>query len=106
VPLAGAIGAVGGFVSGFLGTAIGHWWDELPVGPEGIGSAALYTAVVSGFTSALLTGLLMERLAANPALVSRAIFGISALSAFLASLSASLLDDLRAREERGRESRY
>jgi hypothetical protein len=97
VPIAAALGAAGGFTAGFLGAALGHWWDEPAQWRESGGSAALYTTVTSGVLAAIVFGLLLGDVRNTPDIFERAVFGISALSAFLASMSRSLIDDFLAR---------
>ena len=98
--IGGAIGATGGFVSTILGSAIGYWWDELLDWPVSFGSAALYSAVVSGTLSAVLCFLALAQLSRNLQSLERGVFAITLLAGFLGALSSSLIDDLRASADR------
>jgi hypothetical protein len=95
IVLGGVIGAAGGFVGGVLGYALGYQWDAPPKILELIGSAALYTSVVSGFLATLFDFLAWGQMSAHPEFLIRGMFVVSALPGFLASMSRSMIDDLR-----------
>ena len=95
------IGGSGAFAGGIVGSIAGQWLDEVLPFPDSraqtVKSAILFTTVVCGAFSALLLALIVRRIGAdNPAAVTRAFFAVGALSGFLASMSLSLVDDLRA----------
>ena len=97
ISIVAGIGAAGGFAGGFLGYVLGHWWDDPPELPEPFGSAALFMSVVGGGFSSLLWALLVSRMPANPEMFEYSAFAIASFSTAVASLSKSLIDDIRTR---------
>lgn len=92
----------GGFVGGFLGTALGFWWDEPFCQRETFVSASFYTTVVTG----MLTVLCVPGGSHGAAFLTTrapwaAALAISGFLAFLAAMSRSLLDDLWAQRAAG-----
>lgn len=96
IPVLVGITAAGGFAGSALGNVIGHWWDQPPEKAQEFRSAALYTTVISGFLGVLFGSLASGRMTAQPELTLRGLFATSAVLGFLASMSRSLIDDLRA----------
>jgi len=99
VSVVGAV-LVGAFTFGgsVVSDALGHCLDDPFGGPQGFGSGALYGAVVGGTLFVVLAFLALNQLAAHPERLVTDLVAVGAFSGFLAGLSHSLLNDLRAAE--------
>lgn len=93
VPLGAAVFGGIGFTSSLIGSALGHWWDDISREEESFGSGALYTLVVAGALMLFATLLAQPMVARvpDPTLPLGLLIGFVSI---VASASKSLIDDL------------
>jgi hypothetical protein len=94
MPVGAALFGGIGFVGGFVGAALGHWWDDMNRKLESFGSGALFTLVITGVLDLIFVLLASSSFSAINSF--RAMTLLVGFSSIIGGASKSLIDDLHA----------